>query len=211
MTVSATSSAARPRPDGHRRPGFPPMPPPVRKVMVVVHVVTSVSWLALMMCLLSLGAIGLATDDADTLRAAYRTMPMLGGPLIVPLSLLSLLSGLVLSLGTPWGLFRYRWVSTKFWLTLAAAVASVFQLTARLDEAAAVALRYPTGPIPAMHLGFLRYNLVIVPTIALTVYVLNVALSVLKPWGRRPGRTRPARPGATRRPHQRTERQETAP
>jgi hypothetical protein len=165
--------------------------PRARKSWVVVHVVASVGWLALMLCLLTLGATALATDDAGTLRTAYRAMGMLGDALIVPLSLLTLLSGVVLSLGTPWGLFRYYWVAVKFWLTLAATVASIFALNARLHDAVHAVDRHPTGPIAAMHLGFVRYNTVIVPTFALSLYLAMVVLSVFKPWGRRvPGPVR---------------------
>lgn len=187
MTVSAASAAATPHPDNRIRPQLPRA---ARKAMVIMHVISSVSWLALMLCLLTLGAAGLATHDAETLRSAYRAMQLLGDVLILPLSLLSLASGLVLALGTPWGLFRYRWISTKFWLTLAAAAASIFGLTARLDEAAHVVAHHPTGPISAMHLGFARYNLVIIPSVALTVYTANVVLSVVKPWGRHTSRPR---------------------
>ncbi|MEV6290518.1 DUF2269 domain-containing protein [Streptomyces sp. NPDC051896] len=172
------------------------LPPRARKSWVVVHVVASVGWLALMLCLLILGATALATDDAGTLRTAYRAMGMLGDPLIVPLSLLTLLSGVVLSVGTPWGLFRYYWVAVKFWLTLAATAASVFALTARLHEAVHAVQRHPTGPIAAMHLGFVRYDTVIVPAVALLLYLAMVALSVFKPWGRRV--TAPVREGLAR-------------
>jgi hypothetical protein len=161
------------------------LPPRVRNSMVVVHVVVSVSWLALMLCLLTLATTALATNDADTLRTAYRAMGMLGDALIIPLSLLTLVSGVVLALGTPWGLFRYYWVSTKFWLTLAATVASIFALTARLHDAVDAVARHPVGPISAMDLGFIRYNMVIVPAAALLLYLANVILSVFKPWGRR--------------------------
>lgn len=173
--------------------------PRARKSWLVVHMVASVGWLTLMLCLLTLGATALATDDADTLRTAYRAMGMLGDALVVPLSLLTLLSGVVLSLGTPWGLFRYYWVATKFWLTLAATAASIFALTARLHEAVHAVQRHPTGPIGAMHLGFVRYNTVIVPAVALLLYLAIVVLSVFKPWGRRvtaPVRRGLARPGA---------------
>ncbi|MFJ9692761.1 DUF2269 domain-containing protein [Kitasatospora sp. NPDC101183] len=159
--------------------------PAARKYAVIAHIVSSVGWLGLMLCLLTLGATGLLTDSADTLRSAYRAMPLLGDVLVLPLSLLALLTGLVLSLGTPWGLFRYRWVAVKFWLTLAAATASIFALTTRLHEAARLAARHPTGTIADMDLGFTRYNVVIIPSIALTVYVTCVVLSVLKPSGRR--------------------------
>ncbi|MGW4561545.1 hypothetical protein ACWEN3_03750 [Streptomyces sp. NPDC004561] len=36
-----------------------------------------------------------------------------------------------------------------------------------------------------MDLGFIRYNMVIVPAVALLLYLANVILSVFKPWGRR--------------------------
>ncbi|NUQ97954.1 MAG: DUF2269 domain-containing protein [Streptomyces sp.] len=186
MFPSAESSTlTTPAGDGARRPPGPRLSQRARKSTVVVHVVASVSWLALMLCLLTLGTTALATNNADTLRTAYRAMGMLGDVLIIPLSLLTLVSGVALALGTQWGLFRYYWVSAKFWMTLAATVASVFALTARLHDAVNAVARHPVGPIPAMDLGFIRYNMVIVPAVALLLYLANVILSVFKPWGRR--------------------------
>ncbi|MFJ7906834.1 DUF2269 domain-containing protein [Kitasatospora sp. NPDC096204] len=188
------------------------LPPAARKPLVVLHVVASVSWPALMLCLLTLAVTALTTGDADRLRTAYRAMGLLGDALILPLSLLTFLSGVVLGLGTSWGLFRYHWVSTKFWLTLGAMTASVLALPDRLHDAVRVADAHPTGPITMADLGFVRYNTVIVPAVALTLYLVNVVLSVYKPWGRRkataragagagagaePGHPRPGRiPGA---------------
>ncbi|MFF7994050.1 DUF2269 domain-containing protein [Kitasatospora xanthocidica] len=180
--AAATSG---PAPGGRRRSADRRLPPGVRKPLVVLHVVASVSWLALMLCLLTLAVTALTTADADRLRAAYRAMGMLGDALVLPLSLLTFLSGVALGLGTAWGLFRYYWVSTKFWLTLVAMAASVLALTARLHDAVRVADAHPSGPIPVTELGFVRYNTVIVPAVALSLYLFNVALSVYKPWGRR--------------------------
>ncbi|MGK4579948.1 DUF2269 domain-containing protein [Kitasatospora sp. HPMI-4] len=180
--MTGTALSTEPRPADRRRGQLPPR---ARKSVVVAHVTSSVSWLALMLCLLTLGAAALATDDADTVRSSYRAMRLLGDVLVLPLSLLSLGSGLALSLWTPWGLFRYRWTTVKFWLTLAAAAASNIELTARLHDAARLANRHPGGSIAQMQLGFLRYNLVIIPTVALALYGFLVAVSVTKPWGRR--------------------------
>ncbi|MFJ8624748.1 DUF2269 domain-containing protein [Kitasatospora sp. NPDC093550] len=178
---------------GSRRSADRRLPPRARKALVVLHLVASVSWLALMLCLLTLAVTALTTGDADRLRAAYRAMGMLGDALVLPLSLLTFLSGVALGLGTSWGLFRYTWVSAKFWLTLAAMAASVFVLTARLHEAVRAAEAHPTGPISAADLGFVRYTTVIVPAVALSLYLFNVILSVYKPWGRR--RRAVGRPG----------------
>lgn len=154
-----------------------------RKALVCLHVGSAVSWLGLTLCLLTMAVTALLTSDADTVRAAYRAMKILGDTLVIPMSLTALLSGLWLSLATSWRLFRWRWVTVKFWLTLAAAAASIFALRDRLNEAAHVAAVHPVGPVADMRLGFLRYNMVIVPTIATCVYVANVVISVTKPWG----------------------------
>ena len=47
---------------------------------------------------------------------------MTGWYVIVPLALAALLTGLVMALGTPWGLFRHYWVLITFVLTVFATV-----------------------------------------------------------------------------------------
>jgi heme/copper-type cytochrome/quinol oxidase subunit 2 len=67
----------------------------------------------------------MTSHDDQTLRAAWIAMELIGWYLIVPLALAALLSGLVMSLGTPWGLFRHYWVLISFMLTIAAIVVLV--------------------------------------------------------------------------------------
>ncbi len=57
-----------------------------------------------------------------------RAMKLFADLLLLPVAFLTLLSGLVLALGTSWGLARHRWVWTKFWLTLATTTATAFAL-----------------------------------------------------------------------------------
>ena len=105
-----------------------PLKRPVRRSLLVAHVAVSVGGVGLTVGLLALGATAFFTGDAETARAATRAMKVFGDWLIVPIALLALLTGLALSLGTPWGLARHRWVWTKFWLTLITAGLSVFAL-----------------------------------------------------------------------------------
>ncbi|TDC20780.1 DUF2269 domain-containing protein [Streptomyces sp. 8K308] len=148
---------------------------PVRRALVVGHVVVSVGWLGLTLCLLVLGIAGATTDSAATAEAAYRAMKIFGDWLIAPLALTTFVSGLVLSLGTPWGLARYRWVYAKFWLTLVAGVASLLAFRATIDEAAAEVAVGRAVPDPA--------GLVAPPSVSLGLYLFMTAISVLKPWG----------------------------
>ncbi|MGK3106317.1 DUF2269 domain-containing protein [Streptomyces sp. WAC05858] len=151
---------------------------PVRRGLLVVHVVVSVGWLGLSLGMLALGITGAVADSAEEAGAMYRSMNVLGDWLLIPISLLAPASGIVLSLGTPWGLARHRWVYVKFWLTLVTTGATAFALRASIDAAVADvvagrAVGATTDPIVA-------------PSVSLGVYTFLTAISVTKPWGLTP-------------------------
>lgn len=89
------------------------MAPRVRKFALTAHVAFSVGWLGAVTSFLVLAVASLVTDDAELVRGAYLTMEVTSWYVLVPLSLASLLTGLVQSLGTRWGLFRHYWVLAK--------------------------------------------------------------------------------------------------
>ncbi|MDQ3780886.1 MAG: hypothetical protein M3354_10125 [Chloroflexota bacterium] len=64
----------------------------------------------------------LTSQDAQTVRAAYLTMETIGWFVLVPLSLASLLTGLISSLGTPWGMIRHYWVLAKLLINVFATI-----------------------------------------------------------------------------------------
>ena len=96
------------------------MTPRLRKFALTAHVTSSVGWLGSVGAFLALAVAGLTSQDAQMVRAAYLAMELTGWFVIVPLSFASLLTGLVQSLGTEWGLFRHYWVLTKFLITIIA-------------------------------------------------------------------------------------------
>ncbi|WP_329157073.1 hypothetical protein OHA63_17770 [Streptomyces anulatus] len=77
-----------------------PLKRPVRRGILVAHVAVSVSWLGLTVGLLTLGITAFISGDPATANAATRSMKIFGDWLVVPVALLALVSGLVLSLGT---------------------------------------------------------------------------------------------------------------
>jgi hypothetical protein len=98
------------------------MAPGLRKVALTAHVTSSVGWLGAVATFLALALAGLISKDAQLVRAAYLMMELTGWFVLVPLSLASLLTGLVQALGTPWGLFRHYWVLFKLLITVLATV-----------------------------------------------------------------------------------------
>ncbi|GHF01102.1 hypothetical protein GCM10018772_27310 [Streptomyces fumanus] len=159
-----------------------------RRGVLVVHVVASGSWVGVTLGLLALGIAAAGSGSAAGTEAAVRGMRVFADWLLLPVAFLTLASGLVLSLGTPWGLARHRWVYVKFWLTLATVTATALVLRPAVH--AAVAGVTAEGALPD------RGDVLMGPVVSLSAYVFMTVISVLKPWGptrrgRRP-RRRPA-------------------
>src|SRR3954466_2642437 len=105
-----------------------PMPVGVRKFALTAHVTSSIGWLGAVATFLALAIAGLASSNAALVRASYLAMELTGWCVIVPLSLATLLTGLVQSLGTSWGLFRHYWVVAKLVINLFANVVLLMYL-----------------------------------------------------------------------------------
>ncbi len=98
------------------------MTPRLRKFALTVHLTFSVGWIGAVVAYLALVVAARTSQDAQTVRAAWIAMELTIQFVIVPLALASLLTGLIMSLGTKWGLFRHYWVLISFLLTVFATV-----------------------------------------------------------------------------------------
>src|SRR5262245_28476994 len=94
------------------------MPPRLRKFMLTAHITLSIGWIGAVVAYLALVLAAMTSQDAQLLQAAWIVMKLTGWLAIVPLALASLLTGLVMSLGTKWGLFRHYWVLISLVLTI---------------------------------------------------------------------------------------------
>jgi hypothetical protein len=98
------------------------MTPSLRKLVLTAHITVSVGWLGAVIAFLALAIAGLTSRDAQMVRTSYAAMELTARFVIVPLAFASLLTGLIESLGTPWGLFRNYWVLAKLLLTTFATI-----------------------------------------------------------------------------------------
>jgi hypothetical protein len=98
------------------------MPPRVRKFALSVHITFSVGWIGAVAAYIALDVTTATSQDGQTLRTAYLAMELIARYVIVPLAFASLLTGIVMSLGTKWGLFRHYWVLISLMLTMIATV-----------------------------------------------------------------------------------------
>jgi hypothetical protein len=156
------------------------MAPRVRKLALTAHVVASVGWLGAVAGFLGVSIVGLTSHEAETVRGTYRVMEPAAWLVLVPLALASLLTGLIQSLGTTWGLFRHYWVLFKLLINVVATtVLLVYMETFRLmaDVAAdpTTELAEVRNPSPLLHAGA-----------ALLLLLVATTLAVYKPRGMTP-------------------------
>jgi hypothetical protein len=156
------------------------MRPRLQKLALTAHVAFSVGWVGAVGAFLAPAIAGLASEDAQTVRGAYLVMEWIGWFVLVPLSLASLLTGLISSLGTTWGLFRHYWVLFKLLINLFATTILLLYMqtlglladvAAQTTSSMAVpgALRNPTA---VLHAGA-----------ALLLLLVAMTLGVYKPRG----------------------------
>jgi hypothetical protein len=158
------------------------MTPRLRKLALTTHVTFSVGWLGAVLAYLALALAGLNGQEAQLVRAAYLTTELIGRLVIVPCSLAALLTGLVQSLGTEWGLFRHYWISVKFVLTVVGTLVLLGHMRA-VSRMAAIAAETTLAP---GDFGMMRLQLVVHAGGGLGVLLAATVLSVYKPWGRTP-------------------------
>lgn len=98
------------------------MTPSLRKFALAIHLTASVGWIGAVVAYLALVIVAMIKQDAQTMRTTWSAMHMIGWYVIVPASIASLFTGLIMSLGTHWGLLRHYWVLFSLVLTVFATV-----------------------------------------------------------------------------------------
>ena len=153
-----------------------------RKFNLTAHISFSVGWFGAVAGFLALAIAGLTSQDSQMVRSSYITMELIGWFIIVPACLFSLSTGLVQSLGTPWGLFRYYWILVKFLLTIVSTII-LFLHMQPISYLADVASK---TSLSNSDFRGLRIQFLADAGAALLVLLITTTISVYKPWGRTP-------------------------
>jgi uncharacterized membrane protein len=156
------------------------LPPGIRKFVLAVHLTSSVGWIGAAAAYLPMVIVVLASDDAQIVRDSTRLIELIDWYAIVPMAIVAFITGLVLSLGTSWGLFRHYWVVFSLLLT-AFGMFILVECSITLREMAAVAAS-PT--FSHSDLDFLKHPGHAVHNIGGLMLLLTVTvLNIYKPRG----------------------------
>ncbi len=149
------------------------MGPRLRKFTLAVHLIVAVGWIGAVAAYMALDVAAATGRDAQRLLVAYLAMEQIAQYVIVPLALASLLTGLAVSLGTKWGLFRHYWVLISLMLTVIATAVLLVE-TRTISYMADVAADPTTSGDDLRALGSTLFHSVGGTVVLLVILVLNV-------------------------------------
>ena len=147
-------------------------------MVLTVHLTFSMGWIGAVVAYLALG-VSAVKGDTLTIRAAWIGMDLTGWYAVVPLALGSLVTGLIIALGTPWGLFRSYWVLISFALTVFAVVILLLHMPTVSSQA--LAARVADAAVLRSLGGDLFH-----PSVGLLVLLVIAVLNIYKPRGLTP-------------------------
>lgn len=152
------------------------MAPGLRRFVLTVHLTCAVGWIGAALAYLALSVAALTSQDALTVRAAWIAKALIGWSVIVPLALGALATGVVMALGTPWGLFRHHWVLISFVLATLATIVLVLRMPT-VSLLAGVARQADSATLAGLEADLLH------PGAGLLLLLAIAGLNVYKPRG----------------------------
>jgi hypothetical protein len=151
-----------------------------RKGVLVVHIASAGAWIGIEVVLGVLVFTAMFTGDPQVAATCYQAMALFAVWPMLSCGLLCLLSGVVLGLGTRYGLIKYWWVAVKLVLNLVLCVLVLVLLRPGVDDAASYGRDLAAGRDPATD----TTNMIFPPLVSGVSLIFAIVLSLYKPWGR---------------------------
>jgi hypothetical protein len=156
-----------------------------QRILKIIHLLLAGLWLGGALALCLMGALGPAQSGGELLGYDV-ARKFVDDFIVIPGAVGCLLSGLVISLGTSWGFFKHRWVTIKWILTVSCVLFGTFYLGPRIDGQPLLSLELGlTAATTPVYLTNQTENLA-GGWGQVAALIFMVAISVLKPWKKRP-------------------------
>lgn len=157
---------------------------PAYKLLLAAHILVSGVWLGIAAAKLVLAVAAPTTGDPRVSGALYSAMEVVNVA-FPPAAVATLVTGVLLSLGTKWSLLRHYWVAIKLALTVGVIVTGVALVDRLIQQSVAATSGQAVSDGTMLSIASAPTRLLIYLSVA-HVLMLGVAtvISVYKPWGK---------------------------
>ena len=157
------------------------LPQSIRKINLIAHLSTSVSWLGSVLVFTVLAIIATNTIDNQISSSLVITLKYCTWFVILPLCLASFVTGVIQAIGTKWGLFKHYWIIVKLIITALSTLLLILHLTP-IDTIANDAIQ--RGTLSANSTNDL-ISIISKSGAAILALLAITTISIYKPWGKR--------------------------
>jgi hypothetical protein len=151
-----------------------------RKTVLVLHIASAGAWLGIDVVMGVLVFTALLTGSDRTKALCYQALELFAVWPLLAAGLLCLATGLLLGLGSKYGVVRFWWVAVKLVLNIVLSSLVLVALRPTVVDAAARAGDFLAGGAPDLGVGALIFP----PVVSTSALMFATVLSVFKPWGR---------------------------
>lgn len=178
MTTTDTQPGRLPAPAAGARPWR--LRGGTRKTVLVLHIASAGAWLGIDVVIGVLVFTALLTGSDRTKALCYQALELFAVWPLLATGLFCLATGILLGLGSRYGLVRFWWVAVKLVLNIVLSGLVLVALRPTVAGAAARAGDFLAGGAPDLGVG----DLIFPPVVSTGALVFATVLSVFKPWGR---------------------------
>ena len=163
-----------------RTSGFPRLGRGTRRAVLTVHLVAAGAWIGIDVVLGVLVFTAMGTNSTRTEALCYQALELFAVWPLLTAGMVSLLSGIVLGLGTNYGLVKYWWVAVKLALNIVLTTLVLFALRLGIYDAT----RYGDALAAGQPTDASVDSLAFPPIVSGLALLAATILAVYKPWGR---------------------------
>jgi len=156
-----------------------------KKILLSIHILLIAMWIGTLFATMLVLLLKHNTFNVVQFGSVDKAIFLLFDSIIINISIAVAISGLVFSLFTTWGFFRFYWVITKWITIIVLAIIIMFWASPAVNGMAALSdslsIKVLTHPdyIDSEH----QYILFAVVQLILLIFIIFI--SVIKPWGQR--------------------------
>ncbi|SHE67981.1 hypothetical protein SAMN05444392_102349 [Seinonella peptonophila] len=153
--------------------------------LVILHVLLIFVWFSGSITTFTLGVYVMNVKDGAELLMTYDHIHMIDLYLIRFPALGVLISGVILSIWTHWGLTKYYWVMTKEVLTILVIVLGSFGVNTWVTDNVMILFAHESGSFVNSQFAWNQSAIIMTSIIQLSAMIFMTMISYLKPWGKR--------------------------
>lgn len=149
------------------------------------HIFFACAWVGTGISMMVLSLVNGHIQNGDELYAVNASIKVLDDYIIIPAALGSLITGLLISLYTNWGFFKFNWVIFKWVATLAQIIFGTFWLGPWTNNATAISDLERGLALQNSAYLYDKQMGAVFGGIQVLLLIAQVLISAYKPWGKR--------------------------